>query len=220
MGRIGVERSANSVDGATPATLNGTTSIPSNLTAYDPSIIAILWRMQTDMRESSLDPTNYHVPGTQVTVSLEGAPPYGSPLPKNDLILTLASASSAAARDLSKYGDDAAIPSVWLFEEGVIGIEIQTDLRIDWGYSALEAGLLGLTDLVADPGGVGAVAADFKFTEEKKGEVTYGRLKLLGPEGTATVEADASSATLIEQGSSMSATLVGLAAETGAVNVS
>lgn len=84
--------------------------------------------------------------------------------------------------------------------------------------STLETGLLGLVDLINYPGGMGAVAADFLFIEKGIGEVASGRLKLLGPSGSAPAAVDmAAPATLIEQGKSASLTLVGGAVETGSV---
>lgn len=85
-------------------------------------------------------------------------------------------------------------------------------------FSTLETGLLGLVDLINEPGGMGAVAVDFLFLERGIGEVASGRLSLLGQYGSAPAAVGmAANATLIEQGKSASLTLVGGAVETGSV---
>ena len=82
-------------------------------------------------------------------------------------------------------------------------------------FSVLKTGLLGLVDLITEPSGVGAVAADFQIKEDEKGEVASGRLKLLGPDSSGGVVGQALSATLIEQSGKTSVTAVGTAVETG-----
>lgn len=170
------------------------------------------------MVPSSLDPTHYRVPNTSVTVLLEGRPPYGAPLPRDPLILTLASASSAADQAIRRHGD-VALPGLWRFEEGSIGIDVHTKLSVDCKFSVLEAGLIGLVDLITEPRGIGAVAARFAFKEDGEGEVATGRLKLLGPHGSANAAAtgNLASATLLEQSKTTSVTLVGGAVQTGVV---
>jgi len=163
-----------------------------------------------------LDPTNYRVPNTTVTVSLEGMAPYGSPLPKNPLILALTFASAAADQVIQTLGDHA-LPGLWRYEEGEIGIDVYTQLSIDCNFSILEKGLMGLVDLITEPGGVGAVAAEFNFKEDGKGEVASGRLKLLKTHGPSTAGTKIPSASRIEQSRSTSVTLARDVAETGAV---
>ncbi len=110
---------------------------------------------------------------------------------------------------------------MWRFEENVIGIDIYTQLSVDCMWSTLEVGLLGLVYLITEPGGMGAVAAEFLFLQTGLGEVASGRLKLLGPQGSAPAAADmAAKATLIEQSKSASLTLVGGAIETGSLGTS
>lgn len=92
---------------------------------------------------------------------------------------------------------------------------MHTKLSVDCKFSILEAGLIGLVDLITEPGGVGAVAADFVFNEDGKGEVATGRLKYLGP--SANVAENMANATLIEQSKDKSVTLVGGAMQTGVV---
>ncbi|MCJ1457749.1 hypothetical protein MMC28_008118 [Mycoblastus sanguinarius] len=199
--RVVISASRAGVDGKAAISLNGTTlNVPAtNLTA--------------------LDPENYRVPDTTTTVALEGKPPYGSPLPKENLILALASAQGIAAERIQKYGDDA-LPGLWRFEEFGMGIDVYTHPSVDCHYSTLENGLLGLVDLVNEPGGVGAVAADFNFQEDGKGEVASGRLKLLSAVEDAVASGTvAPSATLIEQGATASVTLVGGTVATDAVEI-
>lgn len=171
----------------------------------------------TDSLHSHIDPKNYNIPYTSVNVSIEGEPPYGDPLPKENLILALASAQTHANDEILRHGD-GPLPGLWRFEEYGIGIDVYTQLRVDCKISTLETGLLGLVDLINLPGGIGAVAADFVFLETGYGEVASGRLKFLGPYGSAPAAVNmAANATLIEQGKSASLTLVGGAVETGSV---
>ena len=229
--RVVISASRAGVDGKAAISLNGTTlNVPAtNLTAYvsflvlsypiSPSSCLNLPVSITDTNPSSLDPENYRVPDTTTTVALEGKPPYGSPLPKENLILALASAQGIAAERIQKYGDDA-LPGLWRFEEFGMGIDVYTHPSVDCHYSTLENGLLGLVDLVNEPGGVGAVAADFNFQEDGKGEVASGRLKLLSAVEDAVASGTvAPSATLIEQGATASVTLVGGTVATDAVEI-
>ena len=158
------------------------------------------------------------MPNSDVTVSLEGKPPYGSPLPSDALIVTLAEAISATDEDARKFPDDV-VPGLWRFEKGSIGIDVFTQLSVDCKYSVLEFGLLGLVDLITEPGGIGAVAADFTFKQAGKGEVASGRLKLLGPSVSTSAAASSATATLIEQDKTSSVTVIGDAVETGAVAI-
>lgn len=77
---------------------------------------------------------------------------------------------------------------------------------------------MGLVDLINEPGGVGAVAADFIFKEDGKGEVAAGRLRLIGPSDSAATMVDMASATLIESSNTVSVTVVGGPVETGVVD--
>jgi len=195
----------------------------------------------TNNPTTSLDPKNYRVPHTAITVSLEGRPPFGSPLPKDPIILALASAqgksafhppmlptfrtltqpltSTVAASDtIAKFGD-IPVSSLWRFEENGIRIDVNTQLSIDCKFSTLETGLLGLVDLINEPGGVGAVAADFILEEDGLGEVASGRLRLEGTYGrvASAVGSAKPVATLVEGGKTASVTLVGGAVETRVV---
>lgn len=88
-------------------------------------------------------------------------------------------------------------------------------------WSTLEVGLLGLVYLITEPGGMGAVAADFQFLQTGIGEVASGRLKILRPNGSAPAAVNmAANATLIEQSKTASLTLVGGAIETGSLGTS
>ena len=176
-------------------------------------------RCNTDIARGSIDPTNYRIPHTAVTVSLEGKPPYGIPLPREPLILTLAAAQTAADKAIRREGEDTALPGLWRVEEGSIGIDVYTQLSVDCKFSTLETGLLGLVDIFNDPSGVGPVAADFNFMEDGLGEVASGRLRLLEPYSAAATSASTADVTLIEQGRTASLTLVGAAVETGFVAI-
>lgn len=133
-----------------------------------------------------IDPTNFHIPSTPVTISLLGPPPYGPPLPRTALIVTLISASVATSQTIQTHGD-ISLPGLWRFEEGNIGIDIHTQIGVECKFSVLDAGLLGLMDIIMEPGGVGSVAAEFVLKEDGRGEVASGRLKLLdGPAGAGT----------------------------------
>jgi hypothetical protein len=73
-----------------------------------------------------------------------------------------------------------------------------------------------------EPGGVGAVAADFTLTEDGLGEVASGSLKLEGTYAGAVMpsglgEAGKPVATLVEGKPTLTVALVGGAVETGAV---
>ena len=156
------------------------------------------------------------MPNTNVTVSLEGNPPYGLSLPSDPLILTLGEAIPATDEHIRNFEDDA-LPGLWRFERGNIGIDVYTQLSVDCKYSVLESGLQGLVDLITEPGGIGAVAADFTFKVDGIGEVASGRLKLLGPSVSASAAATSAPVTLIEQDKTSSVTLIGGAIETGSV---
>ncbi|KAL6720021.1 hypothetical protein ACLMJK_001942 [Lecanora helva] len=195
LGVVELSRSLSSATNTSTAT-NSTTSLSKN---------------------KALDPTNYQVPNSRVTVSLKGNPPFGSPLPNEPLIVALALAISSAAQTVREHGD-VALPGLWRFEEGNIGIDVYTQLSVDCTFSVLETGLRGLVDLVTEPNGVGPVAADFTFKENGKGEVASGRLKLLGTGNAASNIVSTTVPTLIQQGKTTSVTLIGGASKTAAVD--
>ena len=126
-------------------------------------------------------------------------------------------AQDSAAKTIYRIGDDV-LPTLWRFEEGSIGIDVYTDLRVDCHFSTLLNGILGLVDIIQEPGGVGAVAADFIFKEDGKGEVASGRLKSLGSYGTAAADVTTiPNVTLVAQGKTASVTLIGGSEATGSV---
>lgn len=130
---------------------------------------------------SSIDPTNFHIPNTPVTISLLGPSPYGPPLPFIALILTLVSASVATSQTIQTHGN-ISLPGLWRFEEGNIGIDISTQIGEECKFNVLDAGLLGLMDIVTEPGELRSVGAEFVLREDGRGKVASGRLKLLiGP---------------------------------------
>lgn len=181
-----VTQSRNKADRKTGTSLNSTITsyIAMNVVAYVLCFPLASTRYPVDGYCSKLDPKNYRVPDTNIIVSLEGAPPYGSPLPRDDLMIALISGQTAADETVRREGD-IALPGLWRFEEKSIGIDVYTQLSVDCTYSMLETGLLGLVLIMTEPGGVGAVAADFVFKEDRKGEVARGRLKLLRSYGAA-----------------------------------
>lgn len=156
---------------------------------------------------SRIDPTNFHIPSTSITISLLGPPPYGPPLPSTVLILTLISASVATSQTIQTQGD-ISLPGLWRFEEGNIGIDIYTQIGEECKFSVLETGLLGLMDIVTEPGGVGSVAAEFVLREDGRGQVASGRLKLL--DGRARAETSAVGSGMVNM------TVAGGVVETGA----
>ena len=77
-----------------------------NLTRYTPLLSPII-HVTLLITPSRLDLTDYRVPHSKLIVSLEGIPPYGSPVPKDNLIPALASASAAANEAIRQSGDKA-----------------------------------------------------------------------------------------------------------------
>ncbi|KAI4231170.1 MAG: hypothetical protein L6R40_007815 [Gallowayella cf. fulva] len=130
--------------------------------------------------QTRLDPKNYHIPNSHVTVSLKGDPPFGAPLPGRSTLLALNAGIAAARSVMRSQGDDAVMPfGWWNVEAGVIGIDIHTQVHIDCLFSTLATGLRGLMDLMSEQGGIGTVAAEFDFIEEDQGVVATGWLKIL-----------------------------------------
>ncbi|KAL8996141.1 MAG: hypothetical protein Q9169_004288 [Polycauliona sp. 2 TL-2023] len=127
-----------------------------------------------------LDPTNYRVPGTGTTVSLQGHRPYGAPLPIGYLVGLLDSAQEKASLVIERLGQDAVLPpGMWRFESHVVRIDVHTRAPIACKYKSLIEGIEGLIDLMTEPGGIGPVAAGFVFGEDGEGEVARGQLTLL-----------------------------------------
>lgn len=122
-------------------------------------------------------------------------------------MLALISASVATSQTIRTHGD-ISLPSLWRFEEGNIGIDIHTQIGEECKYSVLDAGLLGLIDIVTEPAGVGSVAAEFVLKEDGRGEVASGRLKLL--QGPARAQTSAVGGGMVNM------TVAGGVVETGA----
>ncbi|KAL8790889.1 MAG: hypothetical protein Q9213_000314 [Squamulea squamosa] len=130
------------------------------------------------VRAPRLNPKNYHIPGTGVTVALEGDRSEWRPLPEDYVVGLLVSAQHVANRIVRGQGEDALLPDSWNYEQGgVVGIDISTAARKQCKYKTLVYGIQGLIDLMTEPDGIGAVAARFVFAEQGQGVVAYGRLR-------------------------------------------
>lgn len=184
MGKIEITKHKDGVAGTSSLRLNGTNSAVEitdlkvyvnvfPFSTYAHTIIETLTPYT-----SRLDPKNYWIPNTSITTSLENSasnPPYGPPLPSESLIIALASAFAEAGSIINKYGD-APIPNQWPYKAGGIGINFHPQKGVECKLSVVQTVLLGLADLVLEPGGVGAVAVDFVVKVEGKGVVATGKL--------------------------------------------
>ena len=121
----------------------------------------------------SLDPANYRIPSTPITISLLGSPPYGIPLPRGALTSLLA-AAWADCSDLSAHGD-GPVPQLYALENSGLELSISMDhTKIHSRYSSLGLGLIGLRYVLLGPEGVGSVSSHFKFLWDGKGIVARG----------------------------------------------
>lgn len=129
---------------------------------------------------TGLNPKDYRVTRTATTVSLDGAPPYGTPLPDGSLIAALVSTQDTAKAMIQRWGTGIVLPpGLWRFEKSSIRLDIYTQVEADCTYGTVVLGLQGLIDLMTEPYGIGAVAAGFSFKEEGQGKVAEGQLSLL-----------------------------------------
>ncbi|KAL8770458.1 MAG: hypothetical protein Q9209_003884 [Squamulea sp. 1 TL-2023] len=127
-----------------------------------------------------LNPKNYRIPGTGVTVSLNGERSDWRPLPEDHVIGLLVSAQNVANNVVQRQGEGSLIPDLWSFEQGgLVGIDVSTTAGKQCKYKTLVYGIQGLIDLMTEPGGIGAVAARFVFAEQGHGGVAYGQLRRL-----------------------------------------
>ena len=139
----------------------------------------------TEPFQSRLDPTNYRVPNTAVTVGLTGQPPFGPSIPTDQLILSLSYAAIDASQEVDWFGDHP-IPGWWRPDLGEIELTVVTARGAECKFSVVKTGLQGLIDIMSAPGGVGAVAASFSFKVDGKGEVATGRIVRAAASGSVT----------------------------------
>ena len=133
-------------------------------------------------KEDSIDPKNYPVPNSPVTVSLQGTPPYGLALPERDLLQLLIGAVISVHGTVMSYGD-RPVYGEWAFTNQDIQVNITSQLTPDYicKYSDLENALQGLVDIMVGDANVGPVAAKFAIEVEGHGQVAEGSISAVRP---------------------------------------